>query len=95
MNVIGMNFKKSGEHFRTSVSYFAEALAMVVILGLSVVYHVMNGRFFGRRLKEPYSYVWRTLAWGVFTWMTFTCIVAPLFAWWDGVMAFFNHIIWG
>lgn len=95
MRTIKMNFKRSGKYFVVSIRHLSEAILVLAIYGLAHLYYGMNGRFGKRRLKKPYVYVWRFLTWGTLVWAVFTYVLAPFFAWWDGVVSFLNHVIWG
>lgn len=95
MRTIKTNFKRSGKYFVVSIVYLLETLFVCVVYGADYLYRGMNGRFGKYVLRKPFIYVWRLLTWGTLVWVVFTYVFVPFFAWWDGVIAFLNYVIWG
>ena len=79
------------DKFTAILSWVALSLITVGV----ILFSIMNGRFGNRVLKQPYRNIWRILCWAAFVYGFFMLVCVPLFRWWDGVVAFLNHVIWG
>lgn len=93
--MITFKIERLGKRFYEKATRLFWELALSTILGFVVVYNGMNGSFFRRKMKRPYIHLWRMFTWSAFIYVVFTYVGVPFFAWWDKVVLFINHIIWG
>ena len=62
---------------------------------LHKVYSFCNGRFGRKVLRQPYRRIWASIWFVLFIWAFLSWVCVPFFEWWDGIVRFLNHVIWG
>ena len=72
-----------------------DTIVGAIFCAVCLVYNFCNGRFGRKVLRQPYRRIWASIWFVLFIWAFFSWVCVPFFRWWDGVVRFLNHVIWG
>lgn len=77
----------------------AVSIVILIVFSLAatvvICYDFITVKLDNNPLKRPLKIVWCVLWWFVALYAFFMLICVPFFRWWDGVVLFLNHVIWG